>query len=121
MGKVSQEARGGCGCAGCRSLCSALQAGNKPMSTYTCLPGKRRGGNWSIPRHESIEQVGHVAFDGNFCQTFVHAWLATLPGDKGTLTLFGKKPEQHRLFAEYACLAEALAEAGRRHRELRRR
>jgi hypothetical protein len=36
-------------------------------------------------------------------KTFIHVRLATLAGDKGALTLFGKKPDQHRLFAEHAC------------------
>jgi len=48
----------------------------------------------------------HVAFDANFWKTFLHARLATLAGDKGSLSLFGKKPEQHRLFAEHVADTE---------------
>jgi len=45
----------------------------------------------------------HVAFEANSWKSFVHARLATLSGDKSALSLFGRKPEQHRLFAEHAC------------------
>ncbi len=31
----------------------------------------------------------------------MHARLATAPGDRGCLTLYGGKPEEHRLFAEH--------------------
>ena len=47
-----------------------------------------------------------MAFDANSWKTFVHARLATLPGDKGALVLFGKKPEHHRLFAEHVADSE---------------
>ena len=37
----------------------------------------------------------------------MHARLATAAGDSGALTLFGKKPEHHRLFAEHVADAES--------------
>ena len=92
----------------------------KPMAAYTRRPGERYGWNWYIPNVNRSSEFRHVAFDANSWKTFVHARLATLAGDKGAMTLFGRKPEQHRLFAEHACLAEASAQAGRRRRELRR-
>ena len=49
----------------------------------------------------------HVAFDANAWKTFVHARLATLAGDRGALSLFGRKPEHHRLFAEHVADAES--------------
>jgi hypothetical protein len=42
-----------------------------------------------------------VLFDTNFWKTFVHARLAVPMGDRGCLSLFGDKPEQHRLLAEH--------------------
>jgi len=61
---------------------------------------------WYIPNVSRSREFRHVAFDANFWKTFIHARLATLPGDKGALTLFGKKPEHHRLFAEHVADAE---------------
>ena len=96
-----------------------LKAGNKPMASYTRWPGERHGFNWYIPNVSRSSEFRHVAFDANSWKTFVHARLATIAGDHGALTLFGKKPEQHRLFAEHACPGVALAKRGRRRRKLR--
>jgi len=83
-----------------------LKAGNKPMATYRRRPGERHGCNWYIPNVSRSSEFRHVAFDANFWKTFVHARLATAAGDRGALTLFGKKPEHHRLFAEHVAEAE---------------
>ncbi len=83
-----------------------LRAGNKPMAAYTRRPGERHGHNWYIPNVSRSSEFRHVAFDANFWKTFLHARLATLAGDKGSLSLFGKKPEHHRLFAEHVADAE---------------
>ena len=37
---------------------------------------------------------------------FIHARLATPAGDRGCLTLYGGKPEEHHLFAEHVAGAE---------------
>ena len=42
----------------------------------------------------------HVVYDTNWWKSFVHARLAVSMGDRGCLSLFGSKPETHRLFAE---------------------
>jgi len=83
------------------------------MAAYTRRPGERHGHNWYIPNVSRSSEFRHVAFDANSWKTFIHGRLATLAGDKGAMTLFGKKPvradarrgEQHRLFAEHACPA----------------
>jgi len=83
-----------------------LKAGNKPMATYRRRPGERHGCNWYVPNVSRSSEFRHVAFDANFWKTFVHARLATPAGDRGALTLFGRKPEHHRLFAEHVAEAE---------------
>ena len=42
-----------------------------------------------------------MVFDTNYWKSFVHARLAVPMGDAGCLSLFGRKPDQHRLFAEH--------------------
>jgi len=84
-----------------------LRAGNKPMASYTRRPGERHGHNWYIPNVSRSSEFRHVAFDANSWKTFIHARLATLAGDRGALSLFGKKPGQHRLFAEHVADAES--------------
>ena len=85
---------------------TGLKAGNKPVCAYTRRPGERHGCNWYIPNVSRSSEFRHVAFDANSWKTFIHARLATIAGDHGALTLFGKKPEQHRLFAEHVADAE---------------
>jgi hypothetical protein len=84
-----------------------LKAGNKPMATYTRRPGERHGHNWYIPNVSRSSEFRHVSFDANFWKSFVHARFATAAGDRGAMTLFGRKPEHHRLFAEHIADAES--------------
>jgi hypothetical protein len=54
-----------------------------------------------MPNVHGKRAVRHVLFDTNFWKTFVHARLAVPMGDRGCLSLFGDKPDQHRLLAEH--------------------
>jgi len=83
-----------------------IRAGNKPMAAYQRRPGERHGHNWYVPNVSRSNEFRHVAIDTNYWKTFVHARLATAAGDKGCLTLFGREPEEHRLFAEHIAGAE---------------
>ena len=84
-----------------------IRAGHKPMASYRRKPGERHGWNWYIPNINRSREFRHVAFDANFWKSFVHDRLVTVAGDHGAMTLFGKKPEQHRLFAEHIAEAES--------------
>ena len=42
-----------------------------------------------------------MVFDSNFWKSFVHARLVVAMGDRGCLSLFGKKPGAHRLLADH--------------------
>ena len=60
----------------------------------------------SILEQRDVERVGgdlfeYVVYDTNFWKSFVHARLAVSMGDPGSLALFGRKPETHRLIAEH--------------------
>ena len=59
------------------------------------------GLNWRIPGVMGKRAVRHALFDTNFWKSFVFARLAVAIADKGSLSLFGQKPEPHRLFAEH--------------------
>ncbi len=84
-----------------------IRAGHKPMASYRRKPGERHGWNWYIPNINRSREFRYVAFDANFWKSFVHTRLSTAAGDHGAMTLFGKKPEQHRLFAEHVAEAES--------------
>jgi hypothetical protein len=76
-------------------------ASSQPFSEYKRKPGDRIGHNWRIPNVQGKRAVRHVIFDTNYWKTFVHARLAVSMGDVGCLSLFGEKPESHRLLAEH--------------------
>jgi hypothetical protein len=76
-------------------------ASSLPFSEYKRKPGDRVGLNWRIPNVRGKRSVRHVLYDTNFWKSFVHARLAVAMGDPGCLSLFGSKPETHRLLAEH--------------------
>ena len=76
-------------------------ASSQPFSEYKRRPGDRVGHNWRIPNVQGKRAVRHVVFDTNYWKSFVYARLATPMGDRGCLSLFGDRPDQHRLFAEH--------------------
>jgi Terminase large subunit gpA, endonuclease domain len=76
-------------------------ASSQPFSEYKRRPGDRVGHNWRIPNVAGKRAVRHVVFDTNYWKSFVHARLAVAMGDRGCVSLFGDKPEQHRLLADH--------------------
>ena len=83
-----------------------IKAANKPMSTYRRKAGERYGHNWYIPNVNKSNEFPHVAIDTNYWKSFAHDRLFTADGDRGALTLFGKSPNLHRLFAEHIAGSE---------------
>ncbi|GJQ30446.1 MAG: hypothetical protein HBSAPP03_23300 [Phycisphaerae bacterium] len=76
-------------------------ASSIPFSDYKRKRGDRVGLNWRIPVVTGKRAVRHVVFDTNYWKSFAHARIAVPMGDPGCLSLFGAKPEPHRLFAEH--------------------
>ena len=76
-------------------------ASSQPFSEYKRRPGDRLGFNWRVPNIHGKRAVRHVVFDANFWKSFVQARLAVTAGDRGCLSLFGDRPETHRLLAEH--------------------
>lgn len=86
-----------------------IRAGNKPMSTYRRKPGERHGHHWYVPNVNRTSEFRHVMIDVNYWKTFIHARLTTTPGDRGSMTLFGKSGAggEHRLFADHIAASES--------------
>ena len=72
-----------------------------PFHDYKRKHGDRVGLNWRIPNVQGRRSVRHVVFDTNYWKSFAHARLAVPMGDKGCLSLFGDRPDLHRLLAEH--------------------
>ena len=78
-----------------------IGASSKPMSEYKKTAGDRVGHNWRIPNIRGKRAVRHVIFDTNYWKSFVASRILTSLGDKGSLSLWGRSPEAHLLFAEH--------------------
>ncbi|NLS95466.1 MAG: hypothetical protein GXX96_25310 [Planctomycetaceae bacterium] len=72
-----------------------------PFSEYKRKLGDRVGHNWRVPNVHGRRQIRHVVYDTNYWKSFVYSRLAVPMGDRGCLSLFGAKPEQHRLLVEH--------------------
>ena len=76
-------------------------ASSKPMTEYRKQQGDRLGFNWMIPNVAGKRAIRHVIYDTNYWKSFIHARLAVPVDDKGALTLYGRIPGAHQLFAEH--------------------
>ncbi|QDT62400.1 Phage terminase large subunit (GpA) [Stieleria bergensis] len=75
-------------------------ASSNPFSEYKRRPGDRVGLNWRVPTIHGKRAIRHVIYDTNWWKSFTHARLAVSMGDRGCLSIFGDRPDQHRMFAE---------------------
>ena len=75
-------------------------ASSNPFSEYKRRPGDRVGLNWRVPTIHGKRAIRHVIYDTNWWKSFTHARLAVAMGDRGCLSIFGDRPDQHRMFAE---------------------
>lgn len=76
----------------------------RPMAEWTKQPGVRVGHRWRIVTGLK-RTTQHVMFDTNYWKSFIHSRFATAMGDKGCLSLWGNKPDVHRMIADH-CTAE---------------
>ena len=88
-------------------------AGSKPMTEYRKQPGDKLGLNWMIPNVAGKRAIRHVIYDANFWKSFVHARLAVALADKGNLSLYGRIPGIHQLFAEHLTAEYRVRTTGR--------
>ena len=77
-----------------------IGASTVPMREWSKKPGERLGMNWCLSSSKG-RPVRHVTYDTNFWKSFVFARLAVAMGDRSCLSLFGDKPETHRLLADH--------------------
>jgi hypothetical protein len=76
-------------------------ASSVPFSEYKRKMGDRIGLNWRIPNVQGKRAIRHAVFDANYWKSFIHSRLAVPMGDRGCLSVFGDKPNLHRLFADH--------------------
>lgn len=76
-------------------------ASSKPMNEYTKHAGDKVGLNWRIPNVAGKRAIRHIIYDTNFWKSFIHSRLSVALGDRGGLTLWGRMPAVHELYAEH--------------------
>ena len=88
-------------------------ASSIPFAEYRKKRGDRVGHHWRMPSVVGKRAIRHLLYDTNYWKSFVHARLAVAMGDRGCLSLFGKDPEVHLLFAEHCCAEYRVMTEGR--------
>jgi len=83
-----------------------VRASRKPLAAYARKPGEVHGHYWYVPSVRKTGEFAHVFVDVNYWKRFVHEGLATIAGDRGCISLFGKDARQHELFAEHLARSE---------------
>jgi len=87
-------------------------ASHIPYSERRRQRGERIGHHWRIPPAEG-KGIRHVLSDVNYWKSFVRARLATAPGDRASLTLYGRKANAHRLMASHLTAEHRVRTEGR--------
>lgn len=90
-----------------------VKATQTPFNEYAKKPGERVGHYWRIPSTAKKRIIRHCEMDVNYWKSFVHARLAVPYGDPGSLTLFGEKPEAHRMLADHLTAEQRVAVAAK--------
>ncbi len=86
-------------------------AASRPMAEWKKDRGERLGNGWRIrPAKRGLRSV---IFDTNQWKSWVAQRLLTAPGDPGTLTLYGKDPERHRMIADHLAAEHRIRTTGR--------
>ncbi len=78
-------------------------ASSQPMGEWKRKPGEKMGHNWRIA--PAKRRLRAITYDTNSWKSWIAARWLTSPGDPGTLTMWGKDPERHRMMADH-CSAE---------------
>jgi hypothetical protein len=89
---------------------------NTPYDQRKIKAGEQVGEGWRIPPLSAgTRSIRHVTYDVNLWKTFVRKRFRVARGDRGCLSIYGKDPNRHVLFAEH-CTAEYSVETQGRGR-----
>lgn len=83
------------------------------METWQKRPGEEHGQGWVVSSVREGRSVRHVVIDTNFWKTFAAQRFQTPMGDRGCLTLWGDKPELHRMLKDHLTAETAVETSGR--------
>ena len=77
----------------------SIRASMLPMSDWKRKAGERHGNHWieNIPSGRTKT----ITVDSNFWKCQVHDAFRMAPGNRGSVSLWGRDPETHRMFADH--------------------
>jgi hypothetical protein len=79
-----------------------IGASGKPWMEYDRSRCEKLGLHWMIPKLAADKKpLRHVTIDTNYWKTFVAARLLQAVGEKGSLTLWGRAGQDHRMLADH--------------------
>lgn len=90
-----------------------VTAAGKPFAEYKKKRGDKTGLNWRIPLPENRNSLRVITADVNYWKSFIRSRLRTPRGDKGALTFYGSKPEQHSQLFAHCCAEYSVRTEGR--------
>jgi phage terminase large subunit GpA-like protein len=76
-------------------------ASSRPLNSTKQAPGTTVGLHWRLSSAGGARSVRYLVYDTNFWKSFTAARLRTGFGEAGCLSLYGKEPRRHRLFADH--------------------
>jgi hypothetical protein len=78
-----------------------IAPGKTPLNEWNHSPGDRAGLNWRVRAMPGRRQCRHVLYDANFWKSCIAARIKTARQDPGSLYLFGREGEVHRLLLDH--------------------
>lgn len=91
----------------------SISASSNPIRDWTKKPGDLVGEEWRYTAPRQGRVIRHVIYDGNYWKSQLHGRLAAPIGDASALTLYGDRPEHHRMFADHLCAETRVRTEGR--------
>lgn len=88
-------------------------ASSIPMCEYRRKTGDKMGLNWRMPASGRARSVRYAIYDTNYWKSFVLSRFATAMGDSGSLSLWGRDRDSHRLLLDHLASEYCVVTEGR--------
>ena len=90
-----------------------IKAGDNPMDVWPKKPGETHGWNWIQTPGTNQRAVRHVIFDTNFWKTLLAERSMAAVGERGSLSAFGTRVEQHKMLIDHLTAESPVRTTGR--------
>ena len=90
-----------------------VKAGDNPMDCWPKKPGETHGWNWIQTPGSNQRAIRHVIFDTNFWKTLLAERSMAAVGERGSLSMFGTRTEQHKMIQDHLTAETPTRTSGR--------